>query len=55
MLTKDQILEHVDALIAPERMGAEQALDVLEEIASEIEARIAGLRDDVRRAANDEG
>jgi polyhydroxyalkanoate synthesis regulator phasin len=43
-----EIEELVDETIAPDNMSAEDALEFLEELHSDIGTRIAGLREDLR-------
>lgn len=44
----DEILRAVDAMTEPGNMTQEQALDFMEELSSDVDARIDGLRDDIK-------
>lgn len=45
---KDEILELVDDATKPDEMSGSEALEFLEGLQSDIEARIDGLRDDLK-------
>lgn len=45
--TKDSILMRIDDATHPDAMTQEEALEFLEELSSDIEARIDGLKSDV--------
>lgn len=46
--TPDQLMEEINRATSPSEMSAEEALEFLEDLASQIEASIDGLRDDLK-------
>jgi hypothetical protein len=50
-----QILDMIDASTDPSQMGPGEALEVLEQLHTEIQCRIDGLKDDMRNAGQDWG
>lgn len=46
-ISKESILHDIDAATAPGAMSQEEALEFLEDIASELEGRINGLKSDL--------
>ena len=47
-MTKTELLNEVDEIIAPEKMSPEEAIEFLEQLGDEIEMRIQGIKDDMR-------
>lgn len=45
---KEKLLEDIDLVTAPDKMSAKDAILILEELASDIDGRIEGLRDDLQ-------
>lgn len=46
-MTKEQLLREIDKATDPHEMTPQEALEWLEDLAAEIEGRIAGLQDDM--------
>jgi len=45
---REEVMRHIDGLIAPGEMLAADALEFLGEFESDISARIDGLKDDIK-------
>jgi hypothetical protein len=46
---KTELLDRIDRAVEPRKMSAADALEVLEQLRDDIEMRIEGLRDDIKR------
>ena len=47
---KQDIMDQIHEVIEPSKMSPEEALEFLDELASDIEASQGGLRDDIKNA-----
>lgn len=46
-MTSDEIMRTIDSATEPSKMSAQEALDFLEGLADDIDARIEGLKSDL--------